>query len=471
MSQVVRTQLSCPACGQTFQAIIEQIVDVGSDPQAKARFLSGRLNMVTCPHCGHTLAVATPLLYHDPNKELLLIHVPMGLQISTEERESIVGNMTRRLTDSIPPEKRKGYLLQPRQALTIPGMIDMILEADGITAEMRETQREKMRVMEMFLQVGPDGWPTLLQEQNAVIDEEFIQMVLVTAQNAAETGKGQMAEALMILYDFLIHNSAVGQQALQAAEVQENIVHEVAEELQKRGSALTREGFMDLVISYAGDDDRVQAVVGLMRPALDYQFFQQMTNRIDAAQGEQKNTLTALRDRLLDLTSLIDQQTQVVLQRAADTLRVIVNSEDIDAAIRPRLDMIDDTFLAVLQANIQAAEQQHDSRSAGRLKEVLSKTLEILRESAPPQIRLINDIMSTADDAEARAIIAEQAPRFGPELLELMDAVAEDLEENEQTDSATRLRAFKAVAAQHVGDQSQMPVPPSSTPPSPLLRN
>jgi ribosomal protein S27AE len=166
MSQVVRTSISCPRCGQAFQAIIEQIIDVGRDPQAKARFLSGRVNMVTCPNCGHTLAVGTPLLYHDPNKKLLLIYVPMELNITTEERERIIGDMTRRLTDSLPPENRKGYLLQPQQALTIPGMIDTILDADGITEDIREAQREKMQVMEMFLQVSPEQWPVMIEEHD-----------------------------------------------------------------------------------------------------------------------------------------------------------------------------------------------------------------------------------------------------------------------------------------------------------------
>jgi hypothetical protein len=333
-------------------------------------------------------------------------------------------------------------------------MIDMILDADGITVEMREAQREKMRVMEMFLQVGPDQWPAVVEEQQAVLDHEFFQMILATAENAAETGKGDMADALMQLYSYLVQNTAVGQDIVQMAETQEETVRAVAEEIQAMGDDMTREDFLNLVLSYADDDERLQALVGLMRPALDYTFFQELTRRLDAAQGDERERLSRLRQTLLDLSSVIDQQTQLVLQRAADTLRVIANSQDLDAAIRPRLDQIDDTFLAVLQANIRAAEQNKDQRSAERLAQILQKVLEILRESAPPQIRLINDLMSTTSDDEAREIIDEHAPSFGAELPELMDVIADDLEANNQARSAQRLRSLRDYAATHITPQA-----------------
>ena len=60
MSQVVRTMLTCPRCGQSFTGVVEQIADVDRDPQAKAAS-SGRVNQVTCPNCGFVMAVGTPL--------------------------------------------------------------------------------------------------------------------------------------------------------------------------------------------------------------------------------------------------------------------------------------------------------------------------------------------------------------------------------------------------------------------------
>ncbi len=450
MSQAVRTQITCPRCGQSFTGIIEQIIDVGEDPQAKQRFLSGQINMLTCPNCGNPVAIGTPLVYHDPDKELLLIYVPMELNISQEERERVTGDMVRRLTERIPQEKRRAYLLQPRQALTIPGMIDTILESDGITAEMREAQREKLRVMEMFLQVSPDQWPQMVEEQEAHIDAQFFQLLLVTAENAAQTGRAEMSEGLIQLYNFLIENTAAGREALSAAEAQEKVIQDITTELEALGENMTREQFMDLVLRHAEDDEHIQALVGVMRPAFDYVFFQALSEKIDAAQDDERDRLVHLRDQVLELTALLDQQTQAVLQRAADTLRVILNSEDLDAAIRPRLDQLDDTFLAVLQANIQAAEQQNNLELTARLKLVLERVLAILRESAPPQIRFINQVMSAETDEAAQELIAAEGAQFGGELLALMDAIAEDLEASNQAQTAARLRALRKYAETHV---------------------
>lgn len=454
MSQVVRTPLNCPRCGTPFNAIIEQVIDVGRDPQAKQRFLSGRVNMITCPQCGHTFAVGTPLLYHDPHKELLLVHVPMQLNIDQQERERVVGDMTRRLTDSIPPEQRKAYLLQPRQAMTIPGMIDTILDADGITQEMRDAQREKVRVMEMFLQVRPDGWPAILDQQEEHIDHEFLQMILLQAENAAQTGHGEMAEALMHLYNFMVQNTPIGQEISAAAQAQEVTVRDVAQRLQDMGEDLTREQFMDLVLDWADDDERLQALVGLMRPAFDYHFFQALTERLEAASGDERARLAELRTTLSELTQIIDQQTQAVLQRAADTLRVIMSAEDLEAAIRPRLHEIDDTFLAVLQANLQNAQQHNDQRTFDRLVEVQEKVLDVLRDAAPPQIKLINEMLMTPNDSAAHDLIADRAPDFGPELLELLDLIAADLNQNGQDAQANRLQTLRPVVAEHIGDGS-----------------
>ncbi len=451
MNQVIRTTLNCPHCGHRFPAIIEQILDVGRDPQIKARFLSGRLNMIPCPNCGQIVGVSAPLLYHDPAKELLLIHMPMELNLSPIERENLIGDLTRRLTDSIPQEKRRAYLLQPRQALTIPGLIDMILEADGITQEMREAQREKLRVIEMFLQVNPDQWERLVQEQNEHIDSEFFELLLATAENAAATGKNAMSESLLYLYEYLMEHTTVGQEMLAAVQAQQQTVQEVAERLQAMGEKMTRDDFMALVLEYAGDDERLQAVAGLMRPALDYTFFQELTRRIERASGAERERLEHLRARLAELTAAIDEHTQAVLQRAVQTLRTIASSEDVDAAVRSRLDQLDETFLAVLQANIQAAQQAGDTRSAERFQLVLDRVLAVMRDSAPPQIRLINDLVNAESDEEARQLLAEQAPAFGPELIEIMDAIQADLDEHDQPDSARRVRALRDMAAQLVG--------------------
>jgi hypothetical protein len=65
--------------------------------------------------------------------------------------------------------------------------------------------------------------------------------------------------------------------------------------------------------------------------------------------------------------------------------------------------------------------------------------------------------MTTETDEEAEALIVARAPEFGPELLDLMDAVAADLDESEQPEAAERMRWLNDLAAEHVSDTPQFP--------------
>ena len=68
---MARTQINCPNCKQPIVADVEQLFDVAKDPSAKPKLLSGITNFVQCQVCGYQGALATPIVYHDPDKELL----------------------------------------------------------------------------------------------------------------------------------------------------------------------------------------------------------------------------------------------------------------------------------------------------------------------------------------------------------------------------------------------------------------
>jgi hypothetical protein len=429
MVQPMGTQITCPNCHQQFSAILEQVIDVGRDPQAKARLLSGRLNVVTCPHCSFQSALAMPLVYHDPAKSLFILHIPMELGLPQKEQDRVIGSLTNAVMNGLPPEQRKGYLFTPKMALTVQGLNEMILEADGITKEMIEEQRAKMRLIETFMQVDPDELPALVQEHDDKLDNEFFAMLTATAEAAVVNGRRDVAEQMLALRERLLEVSTTGQTLLQKAAMQEATMQEVADALNTLGDMATQDDFVDLTLRLAadGDDEKLQVLVGLSRPVMDYNFFKTLTGMIDQASGDEKAQLTAVRDRLLELTSLVDQQNEAVVKQATDTLRVIVNSPDLEAAIRSRLELLDDTFLAVLSANIRNAEQKQDVVSAAKLRAVFDKVVEILQENAPPAIRFINELMQEQDFDEARRKLSERVGEFGAELVQWMDMLGQDL--------------------------------------------
>ncbi|MCS7071460.1 MAG: CpXC domain-containing protein, partial [Anaerolinea sp.] len=136
--------LSCPNCRAQFPAAVESVIDPAFDPAAKTRLLSGRINQIRCSNCGAAFTVAAPILYHDAEKKLLLTYVPIELNLGKDASERAIGDLMREALANIPNEKRGGYLFQPRQMLTMQGLIDAILESDGISKEMIQAQRERI---------------------------------------------------------------------------------------------------------------------------------------------------------------------------------------------------------------------------------------------------------------------------------------------------------------------------------------
>ena len=152
-----QTQINCPQCRQPIVADINQLFDVGENPQAKQIFLSGGFNLAQCPHCGYQGMLSMPLVYHDPEKELLLTYFPPEMGLPLEEQQKSIGPLINRVVNNLPQEKRKGYLLNPKTMLTLQVMLETILEGDGITKEMIQAQQDRINLIQRLLEAKDDA--------------------------------------------------------------------------------------------------------------------------------------------------------------------------------------------------------------------------------------------------------------------------------------------------------------------------
>lgn len=418
-----RAAVQCPNCGQQFNAIIENIIDPAQDPEGKLRLLSGQANVTRCPNCGYAVTMSSPILYHDASKELLLTFVPMELNLPKQQQEKAIGDMMRELTGRLPKESMRGYLFQPRQMLTLQGMIDTVLQADGVTPEMMEQQKNRVRLLETLLQTPEDKIVEMIHQRDAEIDGQLFQTLTLMGQRMVQEGRSEIAEQMVMLQEYLLAESSYGNTLLQQSQQQQETVQQVSEEIEAMGQDADRSDFLELALRYANDDMRLQALVGLVRPVFDQQFFQELTIRMAKAPAEERPALEAVEDALTTLTQLVDQQQQQVVQRSAQLLGLMINAPDLDAVIQESLPMLDDTFLAVLQANLEEAERQKDIQTSGRLRDIYNRVLTALRQNMRPELKFINDLLGATSEAEAQQMIAEQAPSYGPILLEMMDAV------------------------------------------------
>ncbi|MFN8378611.1 MAG: CpXC domain-containing protein [Anaerolineae bacterium] len=440
-----RIMVSCPNCHTQFPGEIEQIVDAQSEPTLKARLLSGNLNVQRCPNCGAAFQVGAPLLYHDGSKELLISYTPVELGMNKDQQEKAVGDLMRELTARLPRESIKGYFFQPRTALTMQGLVETILQGDGVTQEMMAEQRARVELIEQFLSTPPDLLESVIEQNDAKIDVEFMQTLSLMGQRLATEGRADIAEQLAALQYLLLEHSSFGKHLSQQAQAQEETVREVAADIQKMGASASRNEFLNLALSYMGDDERLQALVGLARPAFDYQFFQDLTMRIDQAPELEKAGLEGLRDSLLALTQQVDQQTQIALEDAVQLLQVLIDSPDPAPLIAENLPFFDEAFLSVLQANLEAAQQRGNIEISAKLRTIYEQVMSALRDNMSPELKAINGLMAAESEEAARQLAAEAAAQYGRDLLPMIDAVQEMMAVRGEPKVAERLGLLRGM--------------------------
>jgi hypothetical protein len=427
-----RTQIRCPNCRNPIQARVEQLVDVGQDPGSKARLLSGALNRIRCPVCGFEGQVATPLVYHDPAKELLLTHIPVEIDLSRDDQERAIGQLIKQVMDHLPPEGRKAYLLQPQKVLTVQGLLERVLEADGITREEIEAQQAKMRLFMQLLETSQENLPQFVAEHDADLDAGFFQLASLALQTAKESqANAHAAERL----EAALSLSTFGKR-IQAQEAE---VRLAAESLRQAGESLTREKLLELFMS-APNDDRVLALSNLTGPALDYSFFQLLTERIDRASGEDRERIASLRQRILEITQELDKAQQARAAEAAALLRSLVSAEDLPKAVQQALPLIDEIFLGILQANLRAASDRNEPTVVDRLREIDRLIRKAVRESLPPSLQLAQDLLGMDNEAEATARLEASAGQIDDQLLSALMSSAQRMEQEGQTEQAARIR-------------------------------
>ncbi len=436
----VQTQIACPNCRQPVRAAIDQLFDVSANPTDKQRFLAGQFNFIQCPTCGYQGQIASPLVYHDADKELLLSFFPVELSMPRPEQEKLVGRLVNQVIRNLPAEKRKGYLFKPGQALTLQGLVERVLEADGITREMLDAQRKQANLVQQLLRAPAETLAELIRGRDAEIDETFFQLFSLAANAGAATADPRTVERLEQVQQALLEHSTFGQDL----KAQQADIEAAARALQAVGNKLTQEKFVELVAT-APNEDQAMAMVGMVRGGVDYNFFQLLTRRVDRARGAEKERLTALREKILEFTKQVDEANAAHARAASEALNALLQAPD-PAALLPRLlPQMDETFLAVLSANLQAAEQSGRKDVVERLNRIGELVMEVLAESAPPEVRFINELLSQPDDEAARQYIRGRAAELNQQYFDALTYVTADLRKNGQKETAERLEKLEEI--------------------------
>lgn len=421
-----QTQISCPNCKQPIMAEVTQLFDVSQDPSLKARLLSGVANYVQCQVCGYQGALATPIVYHDPDKELLLTFVPGEIGLPRDEQEKLIGNLINQSINRLPAEKRKGYLLTPKAHLTMQGLIENILEADGITKEMIKAQQEKLDFLQKLSTTQDEAARRqLVKENEALVDADLFSILGRLLETAAGTGDEESAQQLEAIQNVLVENSEFGQEVRQqSAEVQAAI-----ESLQAVGQDLTREKLLELIID-APNDIRLSALVSLARPGIDYTFYQQLTDKIDAAESEEKQRLSEVRDKVLALTSQLDQQVEIRAKQARQLLDKILEADEIMPAIQANAAQIDEFFVRAVQEQLENARKAGDLEKSAKLNQIDETLREAMAQ--PAEVEFIQELIEAEDDESRDKLLAENPDKLTPDLFQMLSGLISQVAESNQ---------------------------------------
>jgi hypothetical protein len=418
-------------------------LDVGRDPESKRRLLNGRVNQIVCPHCGFQGGASTPLIYHDLDKELLIAHMPMELGLGQAEQEKVIGDLTNHVMNSLDPEDRKAYLLQPKMALSLQGLVDQVLEADGITKEVIEDQQRKIEFMHELAQASAEEQDQIIAENPDAFDAEFFELLNMYASAATQQGQSRESLRLLNLRSKLMEVTELGQQL----KAREQAMQEASQELQALGERITREDFVGLIVESAGNPEKVEALGVLAGALLDYTTFQMVTDRANAAEGEEQDQIIAAREKLLQISAAMEQAQRAAVEQSAQTLLAIMSAPDVGTAVRENLDQIDNTFMSVLQANLEEAQKTGNIEASGKLRAIRDEVLALIQASAPPEVQLIKDLLSVEDEAASLEMLRERQGEVNADLVALMGELVGQLRQSGNEAAAVRLEILGAEAA------------------------
>jgi hypothetical protein len=401
---------------------VEQLFDVSHDPGAKQRLLGGVSNFVRCPYCGHEGRLATPVVYHDNEKELLLTFFPPELGLPVNEQEKIIGPLIKQVMDRLPAEKRKAYLLSPKPNFTFESMVELILGKDGITPEMIKGQQDRVQIVERLLQVtSADVRSEIIKQNEKLIDDQFFALFSRLAQNAAQA-QPKLAEALMAIQDQLLKETEFGRGLAESVGEMEA----AAKSLQEAGQGLTREKLLDLVIA-SPSDARIRAYVSLARGGMDYSFFQTLTEKIEKSSGEEKTKLERVREKLLDYTNEVDRQIEARYKQAQQFIETLLKEDDIAKATQDNIQNFTQDAVDIVQQMLRQASEKNDYATMGKLQ----KMIEVLQQASapPPEVAFIERLLEAPDVAAVEKMLNDNTDMVNDQFLEALNGLVAQVDQ------------------------------------------
>ena len=311
-----------------------------------------------------------------------------------------------------------------------------------------------MLIEKLIRMTSADARLELIKQNEAAIDEQFFSLFSRIAQNAMQSGQESIARALIDLQKQLLDETAFGRQLKESvAEL------EAAQKvLQDAGQSLTRETLLDFVLE-SQTDSRIRAYVSLARGGMDYVFFQNLSDKIDKASGDEKARLEGIREKLLGFVGDVDKQIEARFKQAQDFVESLLAQDDIEKVTQENIDNFTQDSVEVVNQLLRQASEKNDYARMGKLQ----KMVQVLQAASapPPEIAFIEQLLQAPDEAAVDAMLAQNDAMVNQQFVDALSGLvaqmdsqgAENLEAKAMSEKLTEIYrvALKRVMKKNMG--------------------
>lgn len=428
----------CPQCRLRYNAPITSLIDVSENPGLKEDFLRGRINAGQCPQCNTFHLYTIPLLYYDKTHELALALVPSELHLPHVEEQRLIGNLTNRLMNVLPPAERRSYMFNPKTFISMESLVKAILAADGITEEVLQSQAQKLELLDALLKAQSEAeLRQLVKTREAELDEQFFEVLTAIALESLQGEDPDKGQDLLSFRQMIL--SMVPQAKKIVAQIDE-----------KAGLKTLSPETLLAELQSAPSDEAFYAIVSQGRGLLNYEFFQNLTAQIEAAEksGQKKDAenLKFLRTKILDASAKMEEDARAMVEKTQALLQTLVEAPDPQKAVEKNIHAIDDFFMSVLFAHIKEAEKSRQQEVYEKLTGLYKLIVATMQEQMPPEMKLLNQLMLNPAPDVIRTELKKHQAMITPDFINLITELETGFKADGQPQVAETMAQIKKEA-------------------------
>lgn len=444
-------QVQCPSCGTPFTAAVFSIIDLGANPELREPMLGGQINAAICQNCGAGGALSAPLMVHDPENEFLGVLVPQQAQMRDMQIQQVIGEMSKALMGRLPSERRRGYMLNPKQFYDWDSFLEKFWGFEGVTPEMLRMQREQSELVTSLVRLVPDAkaMQLVVERRKHLVNRDFFTLLGQVVAALSQQGQQEAVESISQLRTHLLETTAVGAEVKAMEEVLRQAIGRLRPDM-------SRDDFLDLLLEYwqTGEEGEsiAMSLLSVARGMADYQFLLALTARIDATDDpEVRAPLLSLRELVVEFAQQSQQgqsqSQEAMMQEVQAFLQEVLQSPNPEEILQERKESVNEMFLAVLASNIEQAQEKNAEFAVKRLRSVYHIAVGILQDQLPPDLRLLNQLVSTQDEGEVRRLLQTNRDLLSKEFVESLRGLEERFRGEKNDQLASRIKSIRLQAA------------------------